>query len=400
MRSLSPLAIRVGWVNLDRSEGAERPNFWIAFSWVRNALVLIFLSRSMVRSSSRLTNAFAAGLPAALRLKNRNSFGIRPGQGRAEDVPVGHADDLVDVLAAARPGPGQHEPADQVGVLDDQVLGDHAAHREGEDVDLVVAERGDELVGVVGGLFDGVGNLSGRGADTTLVEGDDVPVLRDGVDDAGVPVVQGRGEVDEEDDGDAALRAKLPVGVGGAADGDGAGRSLGVGGDDGCVAAGAHDGSPCDVDVDAANLSTLNNEATQKRCQAPTRRRPSSTAWAAREFFARLGSTGNGGAPAAPRNVLAHRPSAAPLWRCWPVRDDQRTRPPVTRSTVVQTGLRPHHLLLNETQRGPGLARVSPTMVPCHDRAERRGVLSLPQRWLSSARSSSAPAVSARSTGP
>jgi hypothetical protein len=32
-------------------------------------------SRSTVRSSSRLTNARAAGLPVALRLKNRNSFG-------------------------------------------------------------------------------------------------------------------------------------------------------------------------------------------------------------------------------------------------------------------------------------------------------------------------------------
>src|SRR3954465_14651346 len=75
IRSLSPLAIRVGWVNVERSEGAERPYFWIALSWVRNALVLIFLSRSVVRSPSLLTNAFPATLPAALRLKNRNSLG-------------------------------------------------------------------------------------------------------------------------------------------------------------------------------------------------------------------------------------------------------------------------------------------------------------------------------------
>ena len=55
-----------------------------------------------------------------------------------------------------------------------------------------------------------------------LVEGDDVAVLRDGVDDAGVPVVQGRGKVDEEHDGDAGLGPQLAVGVGGAAGGDGA----------------------------------------------------------------------------------------------------------------------------------------------------------------------------------
>ena len=79
-----------------------------------------------------------------------------------------------------------------------------------------------KVVGVVGHRLDAVGNLPGGGADTALVEGDDVAVLRDGVDDARVPVVQGRGEVHEEDDGDAALRPQLAVGVGDAAGGDGA----------------------------------------------------------------------------------------------------------------------------------------------------------------------------------
>ena len=59
--------------------------------------------------------------------------------------------------------------------------------------------------------------------------------FRDGVDDAGVPVVQGRGQVDEEDDGDAPLRAKLPVGVGSATGRDGARRRRRVRGDDGAV---------------------------------------------------------------------------------------------------------------------------------------------------------------------
>jgi len=75
IRSLSPLAIKVGWLTFDRSAGAERPQFWIALSCVRNAFTAIFASRSTVRSSSRLTNARAAGLPVALRLKNKNSFG-------------------------------------------------------------------------------------------------------------------------------------------------------------------------------------------------------------------------------------------------------------------------------------------------------------------------------------
>ena len=153
-------------MSFDRSDGAERPNFWMAFSWVWKALVLIGLSRSTVRSWRRLMNAFAAGLPVALRLKNRNSFGSDARQGRAQDVPVGGADDLVHVLAAPRPGAGQHELADEVGMFEDQVLGDHAAHREGEDVDHVEPEGLDEGVGVVGHRLDAVGNLPGGGADT------------------------------------------------------------------------------------------------------------------------------------------------------------------------------------------------------------------------------------------
>jgi hypothetical protein len=65
----------VGWVIFDRSAGAERPHFLIAFSRVRNAFTLIGASRSAVRSLSRSTNAFAARLPVVSRLKNRNSIG-------------------------------------------------------------------------------------------------------------------------------------------------------------------------------------------------------------------------------------------------------------------------------------------------------------------------------------
>ena len=112
-----------------------------------------------------------------------------------------------------------------------------------EDVDLVEPERSDEDVGVAGHRLDAVGHLAGGGTDASLVEGDDVAVLRDRVDDAGVPIVQGRGEVDEEDDRDAALRSQLAVGEGDAAGRDGAGRCLRVGRDDRGVAGGAHDDS-------------------------------------------------------------------------------------------------------------------------------------------------------------
>ena len=59
----------------------------------------------------------------------------------------------------------------------------------------------DEGVGVVGHGLDRVGHLAGGGADAAVVEGDDVVVLRDGVDDARIPVVQRRGQVDGETTG-------------------------------------------------------------------------------------------------------------------------------------------------------------------------------------------------------
>src|SRR5438093_9022221 len=95
IRSLSPLAIKVGWVIFDRSSGVPRPHFLIVFNCVWNAFTLIGASRSTVRSLSRLTNARAAGLPVALRLKNRNLLRIRPGQGCPQHVEVGGAGDLI-----------------------------------------------------------------------------------------------------------------------------------------------------------------------------------------------------------------------------------------------------------------------------------------------------------------
>ena len=79
---------------------------------------------------------------------------------------------------------------------------------------VVKTERGDEGVGIVGHRLDGVGDGAGGGSDAAVVEGDDVVSLGDRVDDAGVPVVQRGGEVDEEDDGDAAVGAEFAVGVG------------------------------------------------------------------------------------------------------------------------------------------------------------------------------------------
>src|SRR5213592_96213 len=149
IRSLSPLAMRVGWVIFDRSSGVPRPHFLIDFNCVWSAFTLILASRSTVRSSSRFTSA-RGGLAGGVAVEEQEFLRIRPGQGRPQNVEVGDAGDLVDVLAALRAGAGEDELADKVGVLHDECLGDEAAEGEGEDVDLAEPEGLDEGVGVVG----------------------------------------------------------------------------------------------------------------------------------------------------------------------------------------------------------------------------------------------------------
>ena len=91
-------------------------------------------------------------------------------------------------------------------MFDHQRLGDHPAEGEGEDVDGVETECGDERVGVVGHRLDGVGNGPGGGSHAAIVESDDVMLLCYGIDDPGIPVVQRGGEVDEEDHRNPTLR--------------------------------------------------------------------------------------------------------------------------------------------------------------------------------------------------
>src|SRR6266498_3922491 len=114
------------------------------------------------------------GLAGGVAVEEEELLWVRPGQGRPQDVEVGGAGDLVDVLTALRVGAGEVELADEVGVLDDECLGDEAAEGEGEDVDLAEAEGLDEGIGVIGHGLDGVGHLAAGGADAAVVKGDDV----------------------------------------------------------------------------------------------------------------------------------------------------------------------------------------------------------------------------------
>ncbi len=214
MRSLSPLAIRVGWVIFDRSAGAERPH-----RLDRLELSLEGLDADL-RVSVRgpffqpFDECAGGALADVIAVEEQVLLGVLSGEGRTQRVVIGCPGDLVDILSACGSGSGEDQLADQFGVLEHQCLGDHPAEREGEDIDGGEAECGDEGVGVVGHRLDGVGNSAGGGTDAAVVERDDVVLLGDRVDDPRVPVVQRGGEVDEEDDGDAALGAEFAIGVG------------------------------------------------------------------------------------------------------------------------------------------------------------------------------------------
>ena len=142
---VAPLAMSVGWVISDRSADAERPQRLIALTWVRKVLTVIFASLSSVRSSRRSTNARAARLPISSRLKNRNSLGSFRVRVAPQRVVTGCTGDFVDACSACGSGSGEDQFADEFRMFGHQRLGDHPAEGEGEDVDGVETECGDEV---------------------------------------------------------------------------------------------------------------------------------------------------------------------------------------------------------------------------------------------------------------
>jgi hypothetical protein len=140
-------------------------------------------------------------------------------------------------------GAGEDEFPDQVGVLSDEGLGHHATEGESEDVHLLKAQGADEVGGVLGHGLNAARHHAGAGPDAAVVEGDDVVLLGNGVDDLRVPVVKVACEVDEEDHGNPALRPQFAVGIADAAGCDAAGGCRRIGG---CTrdAGGAHAVSP------------------------------------------------------------------------------------------------------------------------------------------------------------
>ena len=172
---------------------------------------LVGSSRSVVRANLRWRSCF----PAA-------ELGSDRGEEDAEVVVrirlwlADGADDLgrpaVHARCALRCRGRQYKPADERGPSERDLLGDEAAERKAEDVDVVQVHRGDERDRVLCHLGHGARCGSGGTTDAGVVEGHDRPGRGQRVDQRRIPVVQVAAEVLQEDQRDRAF-AELAVRV-------------------------------------------------------------------------------------------------------------------------------------------------------------------------------------------
>ncbi len=184
------------------------------------------MSRLSVRSFRRARNSLPARRPFGGPGEEEELLRVLEREQSPDGVEMREPGHVLDALATGGPRARDDHLADELRFVLSDHLGDHAAHGEAEEVDLVETQRPDEGDGVLGHRLDGVRRRAGGRADAPVVERDD-PVLRgDAVDDPRVPVVEDRGQVGEEDDRDTGLRAELAVGEIHATGGDGAGRCV------------------------------------------------------------------------------------------------------------------------------------------------------------------------------
>ena len=113
------------------------------------------LSRSLVRSFEPGEELLAGAAPVRGPGEEEELLGVLAGEQSSRDVEVGDAGHLVDALAPRGAGSGEDHLAHELRLLVRDHLGDHAAHGEPEQVDLIEAEGTDEGDGVAGHLLDG-----------------------------------------------------------------------------------------------------------------------------------------------------------------------------------------------------------------------------------------------------
>jgi nucleotide-binding universal stress UspA family protein len=85
---------------------------------------------------------------------------------------------------------GEHEATDHPQAQQHELLGDVAAEREAQQIDLLQAEGVDERERVASHGGDVLRDHARRTADTAVVDEDDLSILREAVDQRRVPVVE------------------------------------------------------------------------------------------------------------------------------------------------------------------------------------------------------------------
>ena len=115
-------------------------------------------------------------------------------------------------LAAPRARRQQKNPFDTVGVVQRQLLCDHAAERKPDDIELVQSEGIVERQGMPRHRQDGFGRFAPGTSDPGIVKEDDVVIGGEAVGDQGIPVVQVSAKVVHEDEREPTRLSPTPVG--------------------------------------------------------------------------------------------------------------------------------------------------------------------------------------------
>src|SRR5207249_905702 len=138
-------------------------------------------------------------------------FRVPEGQHALDHVADGQRRHLVDARAPGWPGAREDDLPDQLRFFLRDHLRDETAKGETQQVDLSKTEGPDEGHCVPRHRLHGRGSLTFRRANTLVVEDDDAASRRDAVDDPGIPPVEFRSQMVEEDNRHSGVGPKLPV---------------------------------------------------------------------------------------------------------------------------------------------------------------------------------------------
>jgi hypothetical protein len=118
----------------------------------------------------------------------------------------------IHTLAAARPGPQQHEAPHEIGGLERDLLRDKAADRKAEHVDLLESQRLDESHRVGAHVGERRRHLAGAAGDAGIVEQNNFPVFCEAVSHRRIPMIHRAGIVLVENERQSVRLAEAAIG--------------------------------------------------------------------------------------------------------------------------------------------------------------------------------------------